>query len=124
MPWCPDCRTEYDPGVAACSDCGADLVDELPQIRIGSPPEVVYAASTAAEAQIVEATLEFAGIPAFVQPTSVAWPGENITDFDSPDLEVLVPADRLVEAQAVLHEQSVDEEELGRLADSTCDSSV
>jgi len=84
----------------------------------------VYTAGTAAEAQIVEATLESAGIPAFVQPTSVAWPGESITDFDSPDLVVLVEADRLIEAQAVLNEQPVDMEELGRLADSTSDSSV
>ena len=124
MPWCPDCRIEYDPGIAVCPDCGADIVDELPQIRIGPPPKVVYIASTAAEAQIVEATLESAGIPAFVHPTSIAWPGESITDFDSPDLEVLVPADRLIKAQAVLNEQPVDEDELGRLADSTSDSSV
>lgn len=124
MPWCPDCKTEYDPGIAVCADCGADLVDELPQIRIGPPPEVAYVANTAAEAQIVEATLQAAGIPAFVQPTSVAWPGESITDVGSPDLAVLVPADRLTEAQEVLHEQAVDEEELARLADSTSDSST
>ena len=124
MPWCPDCRTEYDPGIAVCADCGADIVNELPPIRIGPPPKVVYIASTASEAKIVEATLESAGIPAFVQPTSVAWPGESITDFNSPDLDVLVPADRLIEAQAILREQPVDEEELERLADSTSDSPV
>ena len=124
MPWCPDCKTEYDPGYTVCADCGAGLVDELPQIHIGPPPEVVYVAGTAAEARIVETTLKSAGIPAFVQPTSVAWPGESITDVDSPDLVVLVPADRLVEAQTVLNEQPVDEEELGRLADSATDSSV
>lgn len=124
MPWCPDCIIEYDPGIAVCPDCGTDIVAELPYIPLDPPPEVVYTAGTWAEAKVVEATLESAGITAFVQPTSVAWPGESITHPESPDLEVLVPVDRLIEAQAVLREQLVDEEDLGRLADITTDSSV
>ncbi len=28
--WCPVCRAEYQPGVAACPDCGVDLVDDPP----------------------------------------------------------------------------------------------
>ena len=124
MPWCPDCRVEYNPGIAACADCGANLVEALPEIRIGPPPEVVFTASIAAEAKVVEATLESAGIRAFVQPSTVVLPGESIADDDSPDLDVLVPADRLADAQAVLREQLVDEEELGRMADSSLDSTV
>ncbi len=31
MPWCPNCKTEYRDGFFKCSDCGAELVDELPQ---------------------------------------------------------------------------------------------
>lgn len=31
MPWCPNCRTEYEEGVEVCADCGAALVDELPE---------------------------------------------------------------------------------------------
>src|ERR1051325_7568076 len=111
MPWCPDCRPEYDPGIAKCVDCEVELVEELPEIRIGPPPVVVYKAATAFEAQIVEATLDSAGVEAFVQPTSVAWPGESITDFGSPDLLVLVPADRLLEAQSILKEQAVGDED-------------
>lgn len=30
MPWCPRCRTEYMAGVIICSECGAELVEELP----------------------------------------------------------------------------------------------
>lgn len=29
MPWCPNCKTEYQEGIEKCADCGADLVDEL-----------------------------------------------------------------------------------------------
>lgn len=29
MPWCPNCKTEYQPGVTVCADCKTALVDEL-----------------------------------------------------------------------------------------------
>lgn len=123
MPWCPDCRIEYDPGIITCADCDAFLVEELPEIRIGPPPEVVFVASTAPEAQIVKATLEAAGIPAYVQATSVAWPGESITDTASPDLRVLVEVDRLADARVVLAEKGLTDDELDRLANSSAESS-
>lgn len=28
MPWCPNCKTEYNPGVKICSDCGCELTEE------------------------------------------------------------------------------------------------
>ena len=29
MPWCPNCKTEYQDGVKECSDCKTTLVDKL-----------------------------------------------------------------------------------------------
>lgn len=29
MPWCPSCKTEYQPGVTECADCKVELVDSL-----------------------------------------------------------------------------------------------
>lgn len=29
MPWCPQCKTEYQPGVTMCSDCNVELVESL-----------------------------------------------------------------------------------------------
>lgn len=29
--FCPNCQTEYRPGFYKCADCGAALVDELPE---------------------------------------------------------------------------------------------
>ncbi|HVP36504.1 MAG TPA: DUF2007 domain-containing protein [Terriglobales bacterium] len=31
MPYCPNCKTEYNPGVQKCSDCNIPLVDKLPE---------------------------------------------------------------------------------------------
>ena len=30
MPYCPQCKMEYNEGVKTCSDCGVELVDWLP----------------------------------------------------------------------------------------------
>src|SRR5690349_9202916 len=37
MPFCPVCRLEYRPGFAACADCGAALVEELPPAQARAP---------------------------------------------------------------------------------------
>ncbi len=29
MPWCPNCKTEYEEEIATCADCGTELVAEL-----------------------------------------------------------------------------------------------
>lgn len=29
MPWCPNCKTEYQDGYTVCSDCGSTLVESL-----------------------------------------------------------------------------------------------
>jgi hypothetical protein len=31
MPFCPQCRYEYELGIRLCPDCGAKLVDRLPE---------------------------------------------------------------------------------------------
>jgi hypothetical protein len=38
MPFCPNCRYEYRRGIETCSDCGAQLVDTLPDAPYAQPP--------------------------------------------------------------------------------------
>jgi len=33
MPWCPNCKVEYQQGFKTCIDCDAELVDELKQLE-------------------------------------------------------------------------------------------
>ncbi|HEX2293900.1 MAG TPA: DUF2007 domain-containing protein [Actinomycetota bacterium] len=37
--YCPRCRCEYRPGFDLCTDCGVDLVDELPPEGAQGPPD-------------------------------------------------------------------------------------
>ncbi len=69
MPFCPNCRTEYIPGIQQCADCGETLVDQLPEedqgeefqlVRLHSFPGEVYA-------NMVGEALEHEGIPYLVQ---------------------------------------------------------
>ena len=69
MPFCPNCRTEYIPGIERCADCGDALVDQLPEedqaeafqlVRLHSFPGEVYA-------NMVGEALEHEGIPYLVQ---------------------------------------------------------
>jgi len=42
MPFCPQCRYEYEIGIRQCPDCGAKLVDRLPEKTDDIPGERVY----------------------------------------------------------------------------------
>ena len=32
--WCPKCKTEYQPGILVCADCGSELVEEEPKEEV------------------------------------------------------------------------------------------
>ena len=69
MPFCPDCRYEYQPGVSECPDCRKRLVEKLAvdpppgNIRFVPLPDLpgrVYA-------EMVKGALEQRGIPSYVR---------------------------------------------------------
>ena len=65
MPWCPHCKTEYQPGITKCADCGADLVDHLPQEQLIFDGQPVFLAEVHhdAEAVLLVQLLQDNGIP-------------------------------------------------------------
>jgi hypothetical protein len=68
MPYCPDCRYEYQTTVSECPDCAAALVEALPD-RGGRPLRLMelYRGRTP-EVQILEEALRQEGIPSLVRP--------------------------------------------------------
>jgi hypothetical protein len=42
MPFCPKCRYEYEIGIGECPDCGARLVDHLPEERAETDDDRQY----------------------------------------------------------------------------------
>jgi len=70
MPYCKVCRHEYAEGITRCPDCDVDLVAELPPEQESSVAQGyvrVYVAENQAEANIIESTLEEAGIKTWDQ---------------------------------------------------------
>ena len=74
MPWCPRCTTEYRDGFTVCTDCGAQLVDKLPETREypdtgrpAKPVRLMHCASTF-DADATLALLRSFDIPCFSQP--------------------------------------------------------
>jgi len=104
--YCPKCGFECRPRVRRCPECGEAL-------REGSPPEVQRAAmvrlckvTDPSEADVIQAVLAESGIPAFVRRHGPIT-GElgRVTDGMTEDYAiVLVPEDRLPEAEGLLKE--------------------
>ncbi len=81
MPFCPNCRIEYDPEHKVCTKCGADLVDAVETkgielVELAEFPDV-------AEAEMIKELLEQNGIRTVlrgeVDPIGVASRAEPTT---------------------------------------------
>jgi hypothetical protein len=73
MPFCPACRSEYQPWVTGCLDCGARLVEVLPPPPPSpgppEPPDVPVARYAGeAEARMWAEVLDQAGVPVVLVP--------------------------------------------------------
>ena len=76
MPYCPECGTEYRPGVLRCADCGAALTPDppappTPSETIEEPLAVAYTALDEVAAMTARDLLAQAGIPFVEQESSV-----------------------------------------------------
>jgi hypothetical protein len=66
MPFCPNCKTEYQEGIKVCADCNIKLVDSLPEEREVdfNDLECVFTCDQFYEAEMLRDNLESAGIAA------------------------------------------------------------
>jgi hypothetical protein len=73
MPFCPECKAEYEAGVPTCTDCDVSLVDVLPPEEPQEPPDLedgelvpMRNFANAGEANLVAGLLAENDIRAFV----------------------------------------------------------
>jgi len=69
MPFCPQCRYEYQVGLRQCPDCGVELVEQLtPEEEPSSagPLMTVYIAKDMTEASLIKSFLEEFQIESFI----------------------------------------------------------
>jgi len=113
MPYCPECRFEYRPGVDRCPDCGEALLEgspPAPEHQSLPPPgtELVLLCPVAdpTEAEIVRSALAEAGITALIRRHGPLT-GElaAVADGATHDYALIfVTRNRLTEAQQALVE--------------------
>jgi hypothetical protein len=68
MPYCPDCRYEYQDGVSECPDCDAALVEALPSRERRPLRLIELFRGRSPEVRILEEALRQEGIPSLVRP--------------------------------------------------------
>ena len=130
--YCPRCRAEYRPGFEICTDCGLDLVDELPpegqaapepaagesqqdlealQSWVGTDPVAVLTTLNEIEAHVARGALVDAGIPSSVWSSGAgAQYGHAIPLAPFPH-RVMVHKDDEAEARELLATTFADEPE-------------
>jgi hypothetical protein len=76
MAWCPNCKEEYRDGFFKCADCGAILVDKLPQesniqkntdFNIHIEPCLLISVSDEIQAKLIEGLLKNSNIPFYTK---------------------------------------------------------
>lgn len=111
MPQCPACRSEYTEGDRVCVDCGKTLPAPLD----GSHDNLVlvHSAPDDESARIVQAALEAAGVPAWLQHPEGA-PASGTMPYLAVGWSygVLVAAGDEAEARTILANAMPTEEEL------------
>lgn len=71
MPFCPECKSEYEEGILKCSDCGAQLVPQLEEEHkdVHFPDgdyTLVYVSNQIIDVDMIKANLDGAGIESYV----------------------------------------------------------
>lgn len=124
MPFCPECRYEYRPGIAQCPDCRADLVAELPE----EAEEKVYenwvqlARFNALQyARMLEQALREEDIPIVVQSGTGHFGQIGSTELLLNPIgggySIMVPEEFIVKADAVASGMLGEEWESAKLID-------
>lgn len=107
MPWCPKCKTEYNPSVTTCPDCGQTLVEKLQTEEtdvfsdLGEPVKLTETADEF-EADVLLSKLEASGIPAFLSYSGFGSVAKVYCGRSNFAVSVMVPSSLLDKAKDVI----------------------
>ena len=107
MPFCPDCKYEYEPEVKICPDCGAVLVDKLPEHPADQEPvKYVFLKDVPSRlyAEMLKGALEEKGIPCFVKGDDIGIMLGSYSTTSPVRISVWVDRNKLFEAKKIAQE--------------------
>jgi hypothetical protein len=113
MPYCPTCKTEYVAGKTECTDCGAQLVDELPFQAVpgqGTTWVEIFSTGTEDEASLIQGFLDAEGIPAQIE--NVKFRQEPVNFGTMGEIRIYVAAEDEQRAMDLLRQREVEYDKL------------
>lgn len=106
MPWCPECRYEYEPLVTTCPDCSVTLVAEMPVVDAGNPDIEIKELPPVpgrAYAGMLTELLEKENIPYMVKDTFISTALQAESGIANA-VKIKVPDDKYDRALHLFHE--------------------
>ena len=107
MPFCPDCKYEYEPGVTVCPDCGAALVDRLPEQPTDQEPvKYIFLRDVPSRlyAEMLKGALEEKEIPCFIKGDDIGIMLGSYSTTSPVRISVWVDRNKLFEAKKIAGE--------------------
>lgn len=118
MLWCPNCKSEYRDGFLKCSDCGALLVDELPEkdkdnkinINESISPCFLISVSNEIQAKFIESVLNEADIPFFTKDRECGAYLKVYMGFSVFGMDIYVAESNYIRAKELVHDDLFEPE--------------
>ncbi|HOK42389.1 MAG TPA: DUF2007 domain-containing protein [Thermoclostridium caenicola] len=111
MPWCPECRREYEKGYKVCADCGSELEDH-PDGNVFHHAAYLTTASDSIEADLLEAILREHHIPVMRKYRESGAYLNIIMGNTVMGIDLYVPASSLEDARNLIRPDLQDENDV------------
>ncbi len=105
MPFCPNCRAEYQEGLKKCPDCEADLVDELQE---QSPQSINYVLlrtlPSRLYAEMLQEALKKEGIPSIIKSDDIAITFPSYGTTSAVPVSIWVPKEDVKRSEQIANQ--------------------
>ncbi len=102
MPYCPECKGEYEVGLASCPVCGCELEDDDEneetemlkdevEFQEGGKPVLIYQTNEPMNIELLEEALKDQGIPCLVKQNTGSFSGLSSLNAVYKDAKIFVP---------------------------------